>query len=121
MIKGSHGDLLQKCLDGFLRKDPQYEADRATLVQELVKDYNLAFAKLTIIQYFNLHNVPGRQAYATIDVVEKVDAQRRMPFLNKPRGNYADPDGLLQAWVDRLYFLQITLTPKLSLTIMPPS
>ncbi len=70
------------------------------LSDAIIKDYELAFASLSIIQYFNHNNIPGRQAYATIDIVEKADAERRMSFLPRPHGQFPDPDGLLKAWDD---------------------
>ncbi len=99
MVKQTHGALLQKCLDDSIRGDNvAFQKDQQALSNELVKQYNLVFAQLTVTKYFNLHNIPGRQAYATIDVVEQADAQRRMSFLTRPHGQYVDPDGLLKAW-----------------------
>lgn len=99
MVKKSHGELLQKCIDEFLAGNMEdYQRDKKIFSESLTKDYNLAFASLTIIQYYNLYDIPGRQAYATIDVVEKADTTQRMSFLSRPHGHYPDPDGLLKAW-----------------------
>lgn len=55
----------------------------------------LAFARLTYDQYVTS---AGRTAYITLDVVDKEDAARRMPFRAAPAGQAADPHGLLETW-----------------------
>jgi hypothetical protein len=34
----------------------------------------------------------------TLDVVEKADVSKRMPFKSAPKGEFKDPDGLLSSW-----------------------
>lgn len=99
MIQGSHGPLLEACIDDYLNDHlDSYEVHRSELSNALKKHYGLAFAEFTVIKYFNLHNIPGRKAFATIDVVERADAERRMSFTPRPSKHYPDPDGLLKAW-----------------------
>ncbi len=43
---------------------------------------------------------PSPHINVTIDVVEKADQARRMPFREAPTGKFDDPDGLLAAWND---------------------
>ena len=100
MIRNSHGELLQMCLDESIREGDGLECDRQAFSQEIARYYGLAFAHLSIIKYFNLHNIPGRQVYATIDLVEKSDAPKRMKFLPRPAGQYPDPGELLKSWDD---------------------
>jgi hypothetical protein len=41
---------------------------------------------------------PPQAVHVSVDVVERQDAERRMPFYDAPRGDFVDPDGLLAAW-----------------------
>ena len=99
MIKASHGELLQKCLDEFLRGEvDSFQTDSQRLSQELMEHYDLAFAKLSVITYVDLHNIPGRQVYATIDVVEPGDVNRRMKFLPRPTETPVIPSDRRSRW-----------------------
>jgi len=41
---------------------------------------------------------PDNGLYVMVDVVEKKDASRRMPFRKQPTGNSGDPEGLIAKW-----------------------
>jgi hypothetical protein len=43
---------------------------------------------------------PPQQVHVSIDVVEKVDAARRMPFYAAPTQELADPGGVLALWAE---------------------
>jgi hypothetical protein len=55
---------------------------------------DFAFLELSAIRYFQ-RDPPY---YVTVDVVERDDADRRMPFSDPPRAVLADPGGLFQSW-----------------------
>lgn len=80
------------------RKKPQAaELAKADLEREIKKTYDLAFAGLSWFDYFV---GTRRDAYITLDVVEKADAQTRMPFSTEPTRSFPDDTGLIQAWTE---------------------
>jgi hypothetical protein len=50
---------------------------------------------VAVVTYFE---AGGQVAYVTIDVVERKDAARRMPFRAAPTGTVADPEDLSATW-----------------------
>jgi hypothetical protein len=74
-------------------------SDRAALEQQLTSEGGFAFARLSVVQYFQ----KGQPSYLTIDVVEPADAARRMDFAKGPDPNappLPDPDGLLARYAE---------------------
>lgn len=63
--------------------------------EALKKQYNLAFAKLSLITYFA--GTEANKAYVTADLVDAEDAQR-LKFLPAPSGHPVDPEGLVAQW-----------------------
>lgn len=57
---------------------------------------DFAFVRLSLIRYE--FSERGRPSYLTVDVVERKDAGRRMPFLPAPRAELDDPGGLIALW-----------------------
>ena len=58
---------------------------------------------------------PPRQVDLSIDVVEKVDEARRMPFHAAPTQDLDDPGGVLALWAEyqqKMYELALAGTPK---------
>lgn len=54
-------------------------------------------ADWSIVQYFE----PGDLAiHITLDVVEKEDSAKRMPFLTAPTGQFKDPENLVKQWME---------------------
>lgn len=65
------------------------------LADKAKKFFDLAYADWTVMQFFEPSDLA---IHITLDVVEKSDVTRRMPFKPAPRGQYKDPDGLLASW-----------------------
>lgn len=65
------------------------------LADKAKKFFDLAYADWTVMQFFEPSDLA---IHITLDVVEKSDVARRMPFKPAPRGQYPDPDGLLASW-----------------------
>jgi len=92
---------LGKELDEWLAKG--VKGDETALDMELklakkVKDkFGLAFSEWTVMQFFEENDLA---IHITLDVVEKADIQRRMPFKPAPTEQIKDPEGLLAAWRD---------------------
>ena len=63
--------------------------------EALRKQYNLAFAKLSLISYFA--GPEADRGYLTADLVDAEDAQR-LKFLPEPTGHLDDPEGLIAQW-----------------------
>lgn len=92
---------LGKELDDWLKmgikgdeKSVQLEEKLAKKIQEKFGFYS---ADWSIIQFFE----PGDFAvHITLDVVEKQDVAKRMPFYAAPTGEFRDPDGLIKAWAE---------------------
>lgn len=94
-------ETLGKDLDVWIEKGLQGDDSSLALEDKLAKKmqdkFGFAFAGWSVIQFFE----PGDLAiHITLDVVEKKDASRRMPFLPVPKGEFRDPDGILKAWSD---------------------
>ncbi len=91
---------LGKELDDWVAKGLKGDAGSIEVEQRLAKriqdQYGFAHSDWSIVQYFE----PGDMAiHITLDVVEKQDVVRRMPFFEKPTGTFADPDKLIEQWV----------------------
>lgn len=91
---------LGKELDDWVDKGLKGDVASIELEQKLAKriqdQYGFAAADWSIVQYFE----PGDMAiHITLDVVEKSDAARRMPFFEKPTAQLKDPENLIQQWM----------------------
>ncbi len=64
-------------------------------IEKVKAKYGFAFAEFSIIQYFQPENMV---LHITLDVVEPQDVSRRMPFAPEPKGEVADPGGLIKEW-----------------------
>lgn len=91
--------LFGKELDSWLKKGLQGDDTALQMEQDLAdkakKKFDLASADWTVMQFFEPSDLA---IHVTLDVVEKADVARRMPFKAAPKGNFKDPDGLLAAW-----------------------
>ena len=56
------------------------------------------FAYLSISTSSDVSRAPNFTVFVTVDVVEKADRDRRMPFRTPPAGRYRDPDRLFRLW-----------------------
>lgn len=65
------------------------------LADDIRKKFDLAVADWTVMQFFEPTDLA---IHITLDVVEKSDVARRMPFKATPTATFKDPDGLLLAW-----------------------
>jgi hypothetical protein len=91
---------LGKELDEWVEKGLKGDAASIEMEQRLAKkvqdQFGFAFADWSIVQYFE----PGDMAiHITLDVVEKQDVARRMPFMERPAQTLTDPDNLIQQWI----------------------
>jgi len=86
-------------LDTWLKKgvsgDESALAMEMRLAEAIKKKFGLAEADWTVMQFFEPEDLA---IHITLDVVEKSDVAKRMPFKKAPKGNFSDPDGLLLAW-----------------------
>ncbi len=93
--------LLGKDLDNWLRMgvtgDPAADVLQKSITKKIVDHFKLAFAEWSIMQYIEPGNLAIR---ITLDVVEKNDVSRRMPFLPQPKETFADPKNLLAKWYE---------------------
>ena len=65
------------------------------LADEIKKKFDFAYADWTVMQFFESTDLA---IHITLDVVEKSDVAKRMPFKAAPMTTLKDPDGLLAAW-----------------------
>lgn len=86
-------------LDNWLKKgvsgDESALAMEITLAEKVKNKFGLAEADWTVMQFFEPEDLA---IHITLDVVEKADVAKRMPFKKSPKGKFTDPDGLLLAW-----------------------
>lgn len=96
ILKKTLGKELDEWVDKGLKGDAASIEMEQRLAKRVQDQFGFAAADWSIVQYFE----PGDMAiHITLDVVEKQDAARRMPFLEKPAGTFADPDNLIQQWI----------------------
>ncbi|MBI4404798.1 MAG: hypothetical protein HY537_11585 [Deltaproteobacteria bacterium] len=79
-----------------LAGDAGAEALETQLSAKIKKAFDLALAEWSVMHYFEEQ---GLAIYITLDVVEKADTARRMPFLPAPKGKFPDPDSLISQWM----------------------
>lgn len=94
-------ETLGKDLDAWLKMgvngDDRSVQMEERLAQKVKEKYGFHSAEWSIIQFFE----PGDLAiHITMDVVEKQDVAKRMPFQPQPTAEFKDPDGLVKAWAD---------------------
>jgi hypothetical protein len=70
-------------------------AARERIVSALRQRGDFALVEATLISYFRKD--PAAK-YLTIDVVERGDRERRMPFVAAPQGEIGDPEHLIDLW-----------------------
>lgn len=63
------------------------------LAAEIRADGDYAYVEPSLVTYFDTHT-----SYLTIDIVDRRDEARRMPFRDRPTGSYPDPGRLIAAW-----------------------
>ena len=86
-------------LTTFLQKTsardlPGSEEIEARMRAALAQRGDFALVEVSAVDYFRQPTI----TYVTIDVVERKDAERRMPFRERPSGRYEDPEGLIASW-----------------------
>ena len=93
--------FLGKELDVWLAKgvkgDPESMELETKLADKVKEKWGFAQADWSIMEYFEPGDMP---IHITLDVVEKEDVAKRMPFLPAPTGQYKDPAGLVAAWME---------------------
>jgi len=97
VIRQTLGEEFEEWLKRGLAGDPASPQLEAKLVKKLKDKFGFASADWTIVQYFQ----PGDLAiHMTLDVVEKEDVAKRLPFLPKPAEEFKDPDNLIKQWFE---------------------
>jgi hypothetical protein len=91
-VMARHGDAMRRLQAAAAVDDRERDAERA-LVDEIRAGGDFAYAEPSMVGYYETG-----ASYLTIDLVDRRDAERRMPFRPPPTGSYPDPDGLLLAW-----------------------
>lgn len=97
VLKQVLGKELQAWLSKGLKGDASAIQMEIALAKKVKDKFDLAFAEWTVMQFFEESDLA---IHITLDVVEKSDAKRRMPFNPVPSETFTDPDGLLAAWRD---------------------
>ncbi len=95
IIRKLLGKQLDRWLEKGLSNDETAPDLEAKLKDKVMKKFGFPYADWSVVQYFQ----PGDMAiHVTLDVVEKGDVAKRMPFLDAPKGQFADPDNLIKLW-----------------------
>ena len=94
-LKETLGSELQAWLNKGLKGDPTAPEIEKQLTAKIKAKFDVATADWSIIQYFETDDLA---IHVTLDVVEKKDVAKRMPFSAAPTGEFKDPDGLIAAW-----------------------
>ena len=98
-IRTNHGELLDGCLEQYVKEEKNLFFNCSQQFSKEVKsEFGFVFVDLSVITYVNLHNIPGKKYFATIDVVEPEDEARRLNFLPRPHQLYPDPGMLVSEW-----------------------
>lgn len=94
-------ETLGKQLDEWIAKglagDPAAPELEQKLADKIKSRYGFAFAEWSVVQYFEPNDFA---VHLTLDVVEKTDVARRMPFSASPTGEVTDPGGLIKLWTE---------------------
>lgn len=94
-IRSKFGEAIDELVRAWNEQDkPKYDALDAEIQHAIMQSYGFAYAKVSLITYFDNPSCPS----LTIDVVEPRDQKRRMPFKKTPTGRYGDLDGLFKKW-----------------------
>lgn len=97
ILKETLGKDLQNWLTAGLAGAPDSIATENKLAERIKNKFGFASAEWSIIQYFE----PGNLAlHLTLDVVEKDEAAKRMPFLAAPKDTFKDPGDLIKQWTE---------------------
>jgi hypothetical protein len=95
MLRETLGKDLDSWFAKGLKGDEAAMQMEIKLSEKIKSKFDLASADWTVMQFFEPSDLA---IHITLDVVEKADVQRRMPFRGAPVGIFSDPDGLLAAW-----------------------
>lgn len=92
--------FLGKTLDDWIKNSLERSLESKKIessISERVKHrYQLAYSQLSLVVYPDLEP----SVYITLDVVEKKDEKRRLPFLVLATKKHSDPGGLIEKWSD---------------------
>jgi len=95
MLRQALGKELDTWLGKGLKGDETALQMELELADKAKKKFDLASADWTVMQFFEPSDLA---IHVTLDVVEKGDVAKRMPFKAAPKGQVTDPEGLLAAW-----------------------
>jgi hypothetical protein len=95
MLRQALGKELDTWLGKGLKGDETALQMELELAEKAKKKFDFAVADWTVMQFFEPTDLA---IHVTLDVVEKADVSKRMPFKSAPKGEFKDPDGLLGSW-----------------------
>jgi hypothetical protein len=95
MLRQALGKELDTWLGKGLKGDETALQMELELAEKAKKKFDFAVADWTVMQFFEPTDLA---IHVTLDVVEKADVSKRMPFKSAPKGEFKDPDGLLSSW-----------------------
>jgi hypothetical protein len=95
MLRQALGKELDTWLGKGLKGDETALQMELELAEKAKKKFDFAVADWTVMQFFEPTDLA---IHVTLDVVEKADVLKRMPFKSAPKGEFKDPDGLLSSW-----------------------
>ncbi len=93
-IQHLYGPQIKEILLAWKNKNAEaYQALMNTTETDLRERFGFAFAKFTLIEYYNNKSNPY---FITLDVVEPQDQATRMPFITRPTVTHDDPGHLFK-------------------------
>lgn len=93
VLRKTLGADLDRWLELGMKGDPATAPLQQKLLEKMKSTFSLSFAEWSVFQHFGSPTI-----HVTLDVVEKADVGRRMPFLPEPTGEFPDPEGILLVW-----------------------
>lgn len=97
VLKETLGKDLEEWLDKGIKGDDTSLVLEQKLADKMKSKFGLAFAEFSVVQFFE----PGDMAiHITLDVVEKGDVEKRMPFQSSFTQEFKDPDNLIRSWAE---------------------
>lgn len=94
-IREFFGKELDTWIQAGMSGNPKAGDMEISLADKALKKFKFETAQWSIVQHF----VPqGVAIHLTLDVVEPKDKATRANFLPDPKGEFADPEGLIKSW-----------------------
>lgn len=97
ILKEELGPDFEEWIKKGLVGDEKSLALEKKLIQKIQKKYQFPYAEFSVVQFFEPENL---SVHIVLDVVEAKDVETRYRFLSEPQGQFADPDKLIQNWLE---------------------